>query len=682
MKVWKFSMTLHSDAQLGTGLGCENVNDHVPRGMNGRPLCPGAHLKGLMRESLLDIFENLGLDPAIIRYVLGRSFDVGKLEAESSIRLMDAVSEENSAKTPLVTRTALDEYGTAQEMSLRTDEAVRTGTVFRGKVLSDLPKYSLEECVWQLGLLSIFAIGGNRNRGCGQCSVKISGVNASPSELLARLVQEIPNWKTPTPKSTAQASEFSETWVPVRLTFRADAPVCVPATAAAVKTNLQTTDFSIPASAVRGMIIRRFEKYGAEFMDQLFESPRFLAWPLQPVGVAGECEEKLKPNSPVSIRVSLTHRAAKFTIGDALEPEFQDKAWDDELLQNAASKAPMKASDGVLLVRDDESCPQLWKARSMPHDIRSHGVHRNEAGNPERGLYTVDSMAPMVWRGLVLLPKNTANELIESFKTVSECAFGTRRSVQGMGRVTAEIVETPAEWTLPEKAERTVFIVQSPVSIPFELHEKNADGQLREMAKGWLEKCGVFCSELNVWANTGVLFGWNVKRKGQQPPRQVILPGSVIQLNEKLPAEKIQELIENGFFLDETDPQRGFGAVSVHPGKAVRLFERKPKREVLNGDELRRTITEQVLKMFSQNHHLPSPSQVRSLRKIYAVKTSQEVKEYFNAQIENDTTWQAWIEIKKTIDEWLKQPEKEKETVLFGLELLADLILTKNNEKN
>lgn len=682
MKVWKFSITLHSDAQLGTGLGCENVNDHVPRGMNGRPLCPGAHLKGLMRESLLDIFGNLGLDAAIVQYVLGSSFDVGKLDAESEIKLTDAAADEGTGPTLLVTRTALDEYGTAKETSLRTDEAVRTGTVFRGKVLSNLLPASLEECVWQLGLLSIFAIGGNRNRGCGQCSVKIHDLESKPGDLLKRLVQELPNWKTPTQKSSVKAPEFSETWVPVRLTFRADAPVCVPATAAAVKTNVQTTDFSIPASAVRGMIIRRFEKYGSEFMDQLFESPRFLAWPLQPVGVAGECEEKLKPNSPVSIRVSLTHRAAKFTIGDALKPEFQDKAWDEDLPQNAAPKAPMKASDGVLLVRDDESCPQLWKARSMPHDIRSHGVHRNEAGNPERGLYTVDSMAPMVWRGLVLLPKNLANELIESFKTVSECAFGSRRSVQGMGEITAEIVDEPAEWKLSKDAQRTVFIVQSPVSIPYELHKKSADEQLHEMAKKWLENCGVSASELNVWANTGVLFGWNVKRKGQQAPQLVILPGSVIQLQEKLSAEKIRQLLECGFFLNQSDPQRGYGAVSVHPGKAVRLFERKPKREVLNGDELRRTITEQVLKIFSQNHHLPSPSQVRSLRKIYAVKTSQEAKEYFYAQIENDTTWQAWIEIKKTIDEWLKQPEKEKETVLFGLELLADLILTKNNEKN
>ena len=682
MKVWKFSMTLHSDAQIGTGLGSESVNDHVPRDMNGNPFCPGAHIKGLMRESLLDIFENLGLDPAIIRYVLGRSFDVGKLEAESSIRLMDAVSEENSAKTLLVTRTALDEYGTAQEMSLRTDEAVRTGTVFRGKVLSDLPKYSLEECVWQLGLLSIFAIGGNRNRGCGQCSVKIHDLEIKPGDLLKRLVQELPNWKTPTQKSSAKAPKFSETWVPVRLTFRADAPVCVPATAAAVKTNLQTTDFSIPASAVRGMIIRRFEKYGSEFMNQLFESPQFLAWPLQPVGVVGEGDEKFKPNSPVSIRVSLTHRAAKFTIGDALKPEFQDKAWDEDLPQNTAPKAPMKASDGVLLVRDDESCPQLWKARSMPHDIRSHGVHRNEAGNPERGLYTVDSMAPMVWRGLVLLPKNLANELIESFKTVSECAFGARRSVQGMGEITAEIVDEPAEWKLSKEAQRTVFIVQSPVSIPYELHKKSADEQLHEMAKKWLENCGVSASELNVWANTGVLFGWNVKRKGQQAPQLVILPGSVIQLQEKLSAEKIRELLECGFFLNQSDPQRGYGAVSVHPGKAVRLFERKPKRLSLdkNENEERRKITQDVLEMTDSGNHLPSASQVRALRRICAVKSLKEVKAYFGDQISKDTTWQAWGMIKGTIDNWLDN--QTKEIILFGLELLADLILTKNNEKN
>ncbi|MBQ6106850.1 MAG: hypothetical protein IJK97_01465, partial [Thermoguttaceae bacterium] len=108
MKVYQYSITLHSDAQPGTGLGGETVNDYVPRDMQGRPFCPGAHIKGLMREALLEIFKNLELDPAIVYFVLGRSFDVARLDAESSFQITDAVAQ-GEKSTMFVSRTALDE---------------------------------------------------------------------------------------------------------------------------------------------------------------------------------------------------------------------------------------------------------------------------------------------------------------------------------------------------------------------------------------------------------------------------------------------------------------------------------------------------------------------------------------------------------------------------------------------
>ena len=83
--------------------------------------------------------------------------------------------------------------------------------------------------------------------------------------------------------------------------------------------------------------------------------------------------------------------------------------------------------------------------------------------------------------------------------------------------------------------------------------------------------------------------------------------------------------------------------------------------------------------MTDSGNHLPSASQVRALRRICVVKSLKEVKAYFGDQISKDTTWQAWGMIKGTIDNWLDN--QTKEIILFGLELLADLILTKNNGK-
>lgn len=682
MKVYQYSITLHSDAQPGTGLGGETVNDYVPRDMQGRPFCPGAHIKGLMREALLEIFKNLELDPAIVYFVLGCSFDVARLDAESSFQITDAVAQ-GEKSTIFVSRTALDEYGTAKDTSLRTNEAIRTGTVFQGKIISNVPAGSLEETLWQLGLLSIFAIGGSRNRGCGQCTAQIQKLNAQPADLLCRLVSEVPAWNPPAENQNEQAVPAftdSERWIPVRLTFTAETPVCVPATAAAVRTNVQTTDFSIPASAVRGMIVRRFQAKGRAFMDQLFESSKFIVWPLQPCAVVGEKTNEIKPNSPISIRVSLTHRAAKFSVEKSLISEFEDKAWEEEILQNAAPKAPMKASDGVLLIEKRETKPQLWKAKAMPHDVRSHGVHHNEKGGNERGLYTVDSMAPMIWRGLAVLPESIAQELIKSFADCPETTFGTRRSVQGMGKLMAEILtETPVEWILPSAAKHTVFIVQSPITIPEGYRKDSADEQLRKMVEVWLQKNDLSISEIKVWANTGILFGWNVKLGGQQPPRVVILPGSVIQFPEKLSQETIQKLLSGGFFIDETDPQCGYGAVSVHPGKAAELFTRQPEPKVLKASEKRKAIAQKALEIFHSGKPLPSSSQIGSLRKLYMTKSLNEVKEFFDVQCSKDGSWEAWKSIQKEIREWLGNFDREN--VLFGLELLTDLILTKKNNQ-
>ncbi len=198
------------------------------------------------------------------------------------------------------------------------------------------------------------------------------------------------------------------------------------------------------------------------------------------------------------------------------------------------------------------------------------------------------------------------------------------------------------------------------------------------MVEDWLQKHHVTVSEIKVWANTGILFGWNVKLGGQQPPRPEILPGSVIQFPEKLSQETIQKLLSSGFFLDETDPQSGYGAVSVHPGKAAKLFTRQPEPKVLKATEKRKAIAEKALEMFHSGRHLPSPSQIRSLHKLYVTKTPEEVKAFFDVQCSKDGSWQAWHAIQKEINEWLQNSDREN--VLFGLELLTDLILTKNNQ--
>lgn len=295
----KYTIKLVSDALPGTGFGSEMVDDYVPRGKDGKPVLPASHIKGLMRDSLTRIFQNLRLDSAGIDRVLGTSYQKNSEDGESRVRLTDALLPlSQDDKMLLVHRTAIDDYGTAKETSLRTQEAVAAGTVFEGEIFSDAPAGSFTDAAWKLGLLSIFAIGGSRNRGCGQCIVDLSELPESEKSIPTLQQRLVASQEETVPLQSEKASfdwNDAEPFVPVRLTFHADSPVCVPATVCASQTNMLQTDFTIPASAVRGMIIRKFADKGEAFQTRLFECNPFLAYPLQPCAVVGEDESPTFP---------------------------------------------------------------------------------------------------------------------------------------------------------------------------------------------------------------------------------------------------------------------------------------------------------------------------------------------------------------------------------------------------
>jgi hypothetical protein len=56
----KFSLHLVSDAEPGSGFGSELINSLVPRNLEGKPIIPASHIKGLMRDHLEKIANDLG----------------------------------------------------------------------------------------------------------------------------------------------------------------------------------------------------------------------------------------------------------------------------------------------------------------------------------------------------------------------------------------------------------------------------------------------------------------------------------------------------------------------------------------------------------------------------------------------------------------------------------------------
>ena len=66
-----FTIRLTSDAEPGTGLGGEVINDLVPRDHCRRPVVEASHLKGLMKAEFHAMSAHLGWDQSVETRIFG-----------------------------------------------------------------------------------------------------------------------------------------------------------------------------------------------------------------------------------------------------------------------------------------------------------------------------------------------------------------------------------------------------------------------------------------------------------------------------------------------------------------------------------------------------------------------------------------------------------------------------------
>jgi len=390
-------------------------------------------------------------------------------------------------------------------------------------------------------MLSLPAIGGNRTRGSGLVRISIEGETRTPGFLLRdldKIFSAQTEFLSSKPKSNEQVVTLAVKCCVVELFFKAESPICCPELPD--KTNVIATGFTIPASAVQGALLTRLNYLNPKLADELFKHPGFRAWPLQPCAQSKGTDWPELDMLPSSLRVSLTHRAAKYSIDDDVPTDFRDIALDGQYTEQmtAVSGAPLKASDGVLLVKPMGG-RELWKANDMSHLITAHGVRNSREGfaNPNRAtdesdrdrrnLFVVDAMSPMIWRGMVVMPKDAASALIADLDKNPNLALGKGRTVRGIGQLKARIVDdgnTASVWETT--TDRTVLIVQSPIAIKGMTARDTAQDCLRGEVQRWMDCIGCKVDIDDCWAKGGILFGWSRKEKSKrQSALPVILPG-------------------------------------------------------------------------------------------------------------------------------------------------------------
>lgn len=358
MKKINFTIKLRADGEPGSGFGTALVDSLLPRNINGRLIIPSTHIKGLIRENLENLPDHI-IPSTAVAELFGKEGDTGAL-----FHICTAAAPEDAMIID-ITRTKLNPFGTADQGSLRTCEAAACGTEFAGTVTLHRNISPAYEDFLKLGLLSLFAVGGGRNRGAGACIVTIDDEAKSPGELLRQLAKVDYIAVPPIKPQPGQKAALKDEAVTLKLVFKAANPVCVPETPI-VKNNMICSGFSIPASAVQGAILHRLNDLSEETATACYKSRNFRAWPLNPANSADS----------VSLRVSFTHKISKLKIDDSDNYHFEDETVKQYDWDKVPSNSPLKAADGVLLA--DGNSVKLWKSSEMARIVTAHGVHNGD----------------------------------------------------------------------------------------------------------------------------------------------------------------------------------------------------------------------------------------------------------------------------------------------------------------
>lgn len=674
-----FKIQLRTDAEPGTGLGDELIDNRVPRDQDGEPTIPGSHLKGLMRDQMAEIERLQGWD-GLTERVFGAPGgpEATGPQSQSPFSITGAVAD-RSVETHRVSRTAIDpDTGRAKETSLRTTESIPADTTFSGRLVVDAEAGSPEDLALRLCLLSLRAVGGSRTRGCGQCVVSIEGETRSPGGLLRELGSSLKEGlPEPTqPRSSGDPPPLGTEASFLRLVFRAEAPVCCPETP--VRTNVIRSGFPIPASAVQGAILTKLNRSHPDLASACFKNSVFRAWPLLPCGPA----DAEGPKLPIPVRVPLTHRVAKLASSDNSSPDdFSDFALEEAGSAGSSSHGPPKARDGVLL-RQDQGGVQLWPASGMPRLHIAHGVHNDPTTEDGRNLYTIEAMAPLTWCGVLCLPSAAADALLEAVNESPRVAFGKGRSTHGLGTLRIEqITDHPLAGGSGEAAR--VLIAQSPILLPDQMESGAAvRDEMRTVVRGWADEHGL-PEVSDVWGVAGIRFGWNRHGRGKANTRgrlracRVIQPGGVVKFASAPSPDSLSGALIAGC---GGGRERGYGALSRHPGKAVALYDLPREVPELSPDPAE-GATRAVLDIYRRNRGpLPSVSQISAVEQRLLKTGRQGALGYLDHQCERTPRiWHTWDSIIEDVEKLLRN-EDEKQAAT-GLRFLVDLIRSETGDR-
>jgi hypothetical protein len=277
----------------------------------------------------------------------------------------------------------------------------------------------------------------------------------------------------------------------------------------------------------------------------------------------------------------------------------------------------------------------------------------------KRNLFTVESLAvtsPMFFTGLISMPQNLAESLMDSLEENPFVQLGKARSVRGGGKLSAELIKFD-ELTLMKKCEQKVFIVQSPLLISQNLYNESFEDIISELVKdsgfGEIEEKD---GRKQAKGSISTQFGWNSMKmtKGMIPAKAIIVPGTVFQLKEAV--DNLEEKLIKGI---GEGREQGFGAVLPHPGLAEELFQVPTEEKTVEVSA--ENFGKQGFELYDKAKESGlSASQISRLREYLTLGAEQAI-EYLKRQKNErpEKIWQRWEKVFGELRNEIKQAKEE-----------------------
>lgn len=465
----KITLTTHSGLLAGSGEGDALIDADIVFNRQGFPFIPGKRLKGLLRESALEVGEITRMDvTGLINKLFGKIGDnrpaalaCTNLYPSGYAMVMQELSGLPRTSRQWFTASAIKQYytverqqtalepgGTAKPFSLRNYRVLKTCLHFEAEwdvssLTDDL------KALLHLAIVNLKHIGTRRNRGFGLVDIQLDTPlfnNAAAMAVLKNGVEKADgdivaaeNKKIEVPASEAHIEQF--------FCIKTISPVII-AQQRGEQNTVSAADY-FPATAIRGMLAGRL-------LNQINQEDAHLNHLFHAALLDGSVIFKNAypvANGHFYLPAPLGLQTEKGDSGKGLYNILEKIPVEKETANGYACKKTTRPAGGWLHIKAGNY--HRHEPLKSFHFHNSRKDYRVEGKSEEGGIFYYESLEEgQVFQGSVYGPRTVIQQLKESMGSSFACSMGRSRSAQ-YGEVSFSFIDQPVNdpITLPSISE-------------------------------------------------------------------------------------------------------------------------------------------------------------------------------------------------------------------------------------